>query len=70
MKRIGWLISGGLVIAETIVAGLVLFQAEPVPIRDIVGTEQKRYSQFNEEIVVRDFFQDQTNGFFLDIGCA
>jgi FkbM family methyltransferase len=38
--------------------------------RDIVGTEEKLYSQFNEEIVVRDFFQDLENGFYLDIGCA
>jgi FkbM family methyltransferase len=44
--------------------------AKPAPTRDIVGTEHKRYSQFNEEIIVRDFFQDQKNGFFLDIGCA
>ena len=45
-------------------------ESEAVEHRDIVGTEEKRYSQFNEEIVVRDFFQDLENGVYLDIGCA
>lgn len=38
--------------------------------RDIVGTEKNLYSQHGEELVIRDFFQDRRNGFFLDIGCA
>ncbi|MEE2678947.1 MAG: FkbM family methyltransferase [Myxococcota bacterium] len=38
--------------------------------RDIVGTETKRYSQFDEELVIRDFFQDREGGFFLDVGSA
>jgi FkbM family methyltransferase len=28
------------------------------------------YSQHNEELVVRDFFQDRRDGVFLDVGCA
>ena len=40
------------------------------PRRDIVGTEKALYSQHDEEIVVRDFFQDRRGGFFLDVGCA
>jgi FkbM family methyltransferase len=40
------------------------------PGRDIVGTEKKLYSQFDEELIIRDFFQDRRNGFFLDIGAA
>jgi len=38
--------------------------------RDIVNTAKKLYSQFDEEIVIRDFFQDRRDGFFLDVGCA
>lgn len=37
---------------------------------DIVGTAKKLYSQHDEEIVIRDFFQDRRDGFFLDVGCA
>jgi FkbM family methyltransferase len=38
--------------------------------RDIVGTETKLYSQGDEELIIRDFFQDRHKGFFLDVGCA
>jgi len=38
--------------------------------RDIIGTEQKRYSQFDEELIIRDFFQDRRQGVFLDVGSA
>jgi FkbM family methyltransferase len=38
--------------------------------RDILGTEKKLYSQHGEELVIRDFFQDRREGFFLDVGCA
>lgn len=38
--------------------------------RDIIGAEEKRYSQYNEELIVRDFFQDRRDGVFLDVGCA
>ena len=41
---------------------------EPAP-RDILGTEVALYSSGNEEVVIRDFFQDRRDGFFLDIGC-
>jgi FkbM family methyltransferase len=38
--------------------------------RDIVGTGKALYSQHNEELVIRDFFQDRRGGFFLDVGCG
>jgi hypothetical protein len=38
--------------------------------KDILGTEIKRYSQWNEELIIRDFFQDERGGVFLDVGCA
>jgi FkbM family methyltransferase len=37
---------------------------------DIIGTEKKLYSQKNEELIIRDFFQDRRDGFYLDVGCA
>ena len=40
------------------------------PRRDIIGTEQKRYSQFDEELIIRDFFQDRRGGVFVDLGAA
>jgi len=27
------------------------------------------YSQHNEELIIRDYFQDRRDGFFLDVGC-
>jgi hypothetical protein len=38
--------------------------------RDILGTEKKLYSQFDEELVIRDFFQDRRGGVFLDVGAS
>ena len=38
--------------------------------RDILGTEKTLYSQHDEELIIRDFFQDRREGFFLDVGCA
>ena len=40
------------------------------PRRDILGTEKKLYSQFDEELIIRDYFQDRRGGFFLDVGAA
>lgn len=56
----------------------VLFAVVPAPfataaetsVKDIVGTEKKRYSQKNEELVIRQFFQDRKGGVFLDVGSA
>jgi FkbM family methyltransferase len=30
---------------------------------------EKRYSQFNEELVIRHFFADRRDGVFVDVGC-
>jgi FkbM family methyltransferase len=45
-------------------------EATPPPHRDILGSERKMYSQHDEELIIRDFFQDRRDGFFLDVGCA
>jgi len=40
------------------------------PHEDILATGTKLYSLRNEELIIRDFFQDRRDGFFLDVGCA
>ena len=35
---------------------------------DLSGKAQ--YSQSQEELIIRDFFQDRRKGFFVDVGCA
>ena len=40
------------------------------PGRTGILAETKRYSLFDEELVIRDFFQDREGGFFVDVGCA
>ena len=45
--------------------------SDPKPTRvDILGTQEKLYSQKNEELIIRDFLQDRRGGFYLDVGCA
>jgi FkbM family methyltransferase len=43
--------------------------AKPARI-DILGTQTKTYSQFDEDLIIRDFFQDRRDGFYVDVGCA
>src|SRR6185295_15022196 len=69
-------------LAVTFLASLLLCNCEPaadkrpVPThdakarRDILRTERKQYSQHDEELIIRDFFQDSREGFFVDVGCA
>jgi FkbM family methyltransferase len=40
------------------------------PGRTGILTEKKLYSFFDEELIIRDFFQDRQGGFFVDVGCA
>lgn len=37
---------------------------------DLLSTGKALYSHESEELIVRDFFQDRRNGFFLDVGCG
>jgi FkbM family methyltransferase len=36
---------------------------------DILTNGKKLYSQFNEELVIRHFFDDRRGGTFVDVGC-
>jgi len=66
----------GLARILSLVWTLVLLDAAPAaaeasaPTTDILWTETKRYSFLHEELVIRDFFQDRRDGFFVDVGCA
>lgn len=37
---------------------------------EFMRSNAKRYSQFNEELLIRHYFQDEKGGTFVDIGCA
>jgi len=45
-------------------------QIRRAPGRTGILAEEKRYSLLDEELIIRDFFQDRKGGFFLDVGCA
>jgi FkbM family methyltransferase len=45
-------------------------RARAAPGRTGILAEQKKYSLFDEELIIRDFFQDARDGFFVDVGCA
>jgi FkbM family methyltransferase len=38
--------------------------------REGILAEERRYSLFDEELIIRDFFQDKRDGVYLDVGCA
>lgn len=38
--------------------------------REGILAEERLYSNFDEELIIRDFFQDRRDGFYLDVGCA
>lgn len=41
-----------------------------LPGRNGLLKEESRYSVFDEEVIIRDFFQDRRGGVFVDVGCA
>jgi hypothetical protein len=49
---------------------LVDYQPDRLEMTSIFRKEKKLYSQWNEELLIRDFFGDRRDGTFLDVGCA
>lgn len=52
-----------------------VIEKERARLRNVTGregilAEERLYSLFDEELLIRDFFQDRRGGFFLDVGCA
>ncbi len=41
-----------------------------LPGRTGLLNEESRYSVFDEEVIIRDFFQNRRGGVFVDVGCA
>lgn len=37
---------------------------------EILESGKKLYSQYDEELIIRDFFNDHKGGIFVDVGCA
>jgi hypothetical protein len=60
----------GRLLALPVALGLPLASGAVAEPKDIIGTEKKVYSQHDEELIIRDFFQDRRDGFFVDAGCA
>lgn len=52
---------------RTALVALLLASCSPEK-KDILGTEEKLYSQHDEELVVRDFFGDRRGRFYVDVG--
>jgi len=48
--------------------GLVTYQPMRDEVSNILKSGKKLYSQGDEELVIRDFFQDRRDGVFLDVG--
>ena len=40
------------------------------PFGEVLTSDVSLYSQMNEELIIRDFFQDRRGGVFLDVGCS
>ncbi|MCP4645519.1 MAG: FkbM family methyltransferase, partial [bacterium] len=45
-------------------------EAKPMTPEEVLTSGTKAYSQFDEELVIRHFFEDRTGGVFLDVGCS
>lgn len=43
---------------------------DSIPGKTGILAEERLYSVFAEELIIRDYFQDRRGGFFLDVGCA
>jgi FkbM family methyltransferase len=65
--RLVSLAAGATVLVVSIVASASACRSTPA--KDILNTEKKLYSQHDEELIVRQFFNDQKGGVFLDVGC-
>jgi FkbM family methyltransferase len=49
---------------------MLVFRPENDGTSDILKKGTKLYSQFDEELVIREFFQDRRQGFFVDVGAG
>jgi FkbM family methyltransferase len=50
------------------VAAIALAACDRPPSQHLLSRGEKLYSQHDEELIIRDFFNDERGGFFLDVG--
>lgn len=63
--------SAALVLGTMLLAAVACEREKPRKLpADFLETTKKQYSQFEEESIIRHFFDDRAGGFFLDVGCA
>lgn len=58
------------VVALFLISGLLCIEKQDGFTGEILESGKKLYSQYNEELIVRDFFNDRSSGIFVDVGCA
>lgn len=72
-KRLAVLLSVALSLGIVLSITIVRFMPAPPP-RPTNELEakygKKLYSEYDEELIIRDFFDDRRDGFFLDVGCS
>ena len=65
-------------VAFFLITGLICFENKnPFNVKssgvfadEIIKSGKKLYSQHDEELIIRDFFNDRNGGMFVDVGCA
>ena len=55
-------------LAGLVAAGCLRCGAQEDEFEELLTRGEKRYSQFDEELIIRHFFRDRRSGFFLDVG--
>lgn len=58
------------IVAISLAGALAPLQDSESALAEFMRANDKKYSQFNEELLIRHFFQDEQDGVFVDIGCA
>jgi Methyltransferase FkbM domain len=61
---------GPVEIAASSPLSVLLFDPARTTVSPILRQGEKRYSQDDEELIIRDFFRDRRGGFFVDVGAG
>ncbi len=70
-RQLAWIAGGTAVdVAATSPLTLLVFEPARTTVSPILKEGIKLYSQDDEELVIRDFFRDRREGFFVDVGAG
>ncbi len=70
-RQLAWIAGGTVVeVAAKTLLTLLVFDPARTTVSPILKEGIKQYSQDDEELVIRDFFRDRRNGFFVDVGAG